>query len=262
MNFTTQLVGLAGLGPIYSVVPTGIGFTWTSNHKGATGSVTVTATDPTAPTDTSGTGGTTITSVTQTATYTGVGVTTINGSPNIFGPTSLLSAALPASRSILVNGTATAFATMINTGTTTATACSIAPAGSLPATFAYQTTNPATNVVTGKVNTPVDIPAGLSQSFVIALTPTGAITPTDVGFNLTCTNTTPAPIVTGLNTLLFSASTSPIPTSSPSVPPSKMTASCTSPVRRARASLRLPPSTLAPARRSPPPPIPAAPPCR
>ncbi len=65
--------------------------------------------------------------------------------------------------------------------------------------------------MTGSPNTPVDIAAGASQSFVIALTPTVAIAPADVGFNFTCTNTSPAAIVTGLNTLLFSASTSPTP---------------------------------------------------
>jgi hypothetical protein len=123
----------------------------------------------------------------------------------------LLSAVLPESRSAQVNGTVTAFATIINTGSNTASSCSIAPASGLPVTFHYQTTNPATNAVTGTPDTPVDIPADASQSFVIALTPTAAIPPGDVGFNFSCTNTSPAAIVTGLNTLLFSASTTPTP---------------------------------------------------
>jgi hypothetical protein len=123
----------------------------------------------------------------------------------------LVSAVLPESRSVQVNGTATAFATIINTGTSTAINCSIAPPSTLPVTFAYQTTNPTTNALTGTPNTPVNIAAGASQSFVIALTPTAAIAPGDVGFNFSCTNTSPAAIVTGLNTLLFSASTSPTP---------------------------------------------------
>jgi hypothetical protein len=151
-------------------------------------------------------------SVSQTSTYTGVGVTGINGgSPNVLGVTSLLSAVLPASRSVQVSATATAFATVINTGANTAASCSIAQGSGLTGTFAYQTTNPATNAVTGTVNTPVDIPAGASQSFVIALTPTAAIAPADMAFNFACTNTAPAAIVTGLNTLLFSASTTPVP---------------------------------------------------
>jgi hypothetical protein len=123
----------------------------------------------------------------------------------------LLSAVLPESRSVQVNGTATAFATIINTGTSTGTSCSIAPAVSLPINFVYQTTNPTTNALTGSPNTPVDIAAGGSQSFVIGLTPTAAIAPTNVAFNFSCTNTSPAPINIGLNTLLLSGSTSPTP---------------------------------------------------
>jgi hypothetical protein len=123
----------------------------------------------------------------------------------------LVSAVLPESRSVQVNGTATAFATIINAGTSNATSCSIAPASSLPVAFSYQTTNPTTNAVTGTPNTPVNIAAGAPQSFVIALTPTAPIAPTDVDFNFSCTNTNPAPVVTGLNTLRFSASTTPTP---------------------------------------------------
>src|ERR1700730_1986759 len=213
MNFTTKLVGLQGASiATAAVVPTGILFTWTSDHKGAAGGTKVTLGDPAAPVDTSGTGGTTITSVSQTATYTGVGVTAINGSNNTLASTSLLAAVLPESRSAQVNGTVTAFATIINTSSTTATSCSITPALTLPATFAYQTTDPKTNAVTGTVNQPVDIPGNNgSQSFVIAFTPTAAIPPMDVAFNFACSNTSPAPIQTGLNTLLFSASTTPTP---------------------------------------------------
>jgi hypothetical protein len=57
----------------------------------------------------------------------------------------------------------------------------------------------------------VDIPAHAAQSFVFALTPTIAISPTEVALSFTCTNSTPAPSIVGLNTLLFSAATTPIP---------------------------------------------------
>jgi hypothetical protein len=200
---------LAGVNSDGTATDLGIGFTWTSNYNGTTGNVMIDKTNLAA--DNNGTGGATITSVNQTSTYTGVGVTAINGNSNIFGPTSLLTAALPESRSVQVNGTATAFATIINTGANTATSCFIAPASGLTGSFVYQTTNPNTNAVIGSPNTPANIAAGASQSFVIALTPTAAIVPVDVGFNFACTNTSPAPIVTGLNTLLFSASTTPTP---------------------------------------------------
>jgi hypothetical protein len=130
----------------------------------------------------------------------------------LFDPSPLLAAVLPSSRSVQVGTPATAFATIINTGTSTATGCQIAPGTTLPADFAFQTTDPATNVVTGTVNTPVDIPANNgAQTFVFAFTPTAAIPATDVPLNFFCANAMAAPVVSGLNTLLLSASTAPVP---------------------------------------------------
>ncbi len=124
---------------------------------------------------------------------------------------SLVAAVLPSSRSVQVGVPATVFATIINLGPGTATGCGISPITSLPATFVFQTTDPATNQVTGAANTPVDIPAGAAQSFVLALTPTAPFPPTDVQFSFDCTNSNPGPINSGLNTLLLSASSTPIP---------------------------------------------------
>ena len=77
---------------------------------------------------------------------------------------------------------------------------------SIPATFTFQTTDPATNQLTNSPNTSVDIPAGAAQSFIFALTPTGPMAPTDIQLSFDCANTDPAPIISGLNTLLFSFS--------------------------------------------------------
>jgi hypothetical protein len=126
-------------------------------------------------------------------------------------PSPLLSAVLPESRSAQPNGTVTAFATIINTGTSTAAGCSIASLNGLPGNFVYQTTNPTTNAVTGSPNTPVNIAAGASQSFVIALTPSAAFAPSNALLGFTCTNVPLAPIHTGLNTLQLSASATPTP---------------------------------------------------
>ena len=82
---------------------------------------------------------------------------------------------------------------------------------SIPAAFAFQTTDPATNAVTGSPNAPVDIPAGSSQSFVFALTPTAPIAPTDVQLSFDCANSFPASILSGINTLFLSASATPVP---------------------------------------------------
>ena len=126
-------------------------------------------------------------------------------------PFTLVAAVLPSSRSVQVGNVATAFATIINAGQETAAGCAISPITSIPATLTYQTTNPATNQLTNSPNTPVDIPAGAAQSFVFALTPTAPMAPTDIQLSFDCTNTDPAPIIPGLDTLLFSASLTPVP---------------------------------------------------
>jgi hypothetical protein len=126
-------------------------------------------------------------------------------------PGPLFAAVLPTSRSVQVGTPATAFATIINNERSTATGCQISPGTTLPASFAFQATNPATNAVTGTVNTPVDIPAHAAQTFVFAFTPSAAIAPTEVRLNFVCANATAAPIVSGIDTLLLSASTTPGP---------------------------------------------------
>jgi hypothetical protein len=123
----------------------------------------------------------------------------------------LTSAVLPSSRSVKVGAAATAFATIINSGATTGTGCGLSPGTAVPATFVYQTTNPTTNAVTGNPSTPVSIAANGSQSFVIAFTPTAPIDPTDVVINAACTNVAAATSLSGINTLLLSASASPVP---------------------------------------------------
>lgn len=126
------------------------------------------------------------------------------------GAQSLAAAVLPSSRSVLVGTSATAFGTIINLESGTAVSCGISaapPSG----TFHFQTTNCATNLLTGTPDTPVNIPGGGMACFVFAFTPTGAFSPTDVALTFDCSNTAPAPNTLGLTTLLRSASITPIP---------------------------------------------------
>jgi hypothetical protein len=123
-------------------------------------------------------------------------------------PAALVAAVLPSSRSVQVGSAATAFATVINPGLGTAHDVGITLNTSIPANFSFQTTDPATNQVTGSPNTPVDVPAGKSQTFVVSLTPTAAFGPTDVAFAFGGGN---APVTSGVDTLLLSASTTPVP---------------------------------------------------
>src|SRR5580704_1285952 len=123
----------------------------------------------------------------------------------------LVAAVLPSSQSVQVGTPATAFATIINSGSTGLNTCAIAPVTTVPASFLYQTTNPTTNVLTGSPNTPVSIAAGAAQTFVIALTLFFNDVATTVSLGFNCSGTTPAPTTPGVNTLLYSASATPVP---------------------------------------------------
>jgi hypothetical protein len=137
----------------------------------------------------------------------------------------IVAAVLPASRSVSVGTPATAFATIINTGPDIATSCRIVPAMALPTpttflpamalptptAFMYQATDPATNAVIGTPNTPIDIASGKAQSFVVILTATGVMSPEEFRLFFLCSNRAAALIAPGLNTLLFSASATPVP---------------------------------------------------
>jgi hypothetical protein len=104
------------------------------------------------------------------------------------------------------------FATIINIGPANATSCMIAPATSIPASFLFQTTDPNTNALTGSANTPANIAAGQAGTFVVAFTPTAAFAPTNVAFTFSCVNApNPVALITGVNTLNLSASTTPVP---------------------------------------------------
>ena len=125
------------------------------------------------------------------------------------GPSPLAAAVLPAGRSITTNSTATAFATIVNGGSVDGTGCGITALSNLP--FSYQVTNPATNATIGSANTPVNIPAGGSQSFVISFTPTSGFSPTPIAFNFSCANLPAAANTFDVNTLLLSSWFTPPP---------------------------------------------------
>ena len=61
----------------------------------------------------------------------------------------------------------------------TATNCGISLNTGIPVSLLYQTTNPATNALTGSPNTPVNIPAGGLQTFLVAFTSQAPFGPVD-----------------------------------------------------------------------------------
>ncbi|WP_296807961.1 hypothetical protein [Thiocapsa sp.] len=121
------------------------------------------------------------------------------------GATTINAAVLPYARAIGIGETATAYASVINSGDSIATGCSIALPGGIPASFGYQATNTG-NTATGTPDTPVDIAPGATQGFVFAITPYGALRATEIAPVFDCANTAPASSYAGLNTFILSAS--------------------------------------------------------
>lgn len=133
----------------------------------------------------------------------------LSGTATTNADTLLAAAVLPTSRSVQVADTATLFATIINAGDEVATNCQIEPPAQLAANVSYQTTDVTTNQVIGLPNAPVSIPAGGSQSFLIAITPTQPITATELKMGFLCDNAPDVSAISGVNTFTFSASTAP-----------------------------------------------------
>lgn len=128
-------------------------------------------------------------------------------------PPAIYAAVLPASRSVQVPNTATAFASIVNAGPGVANNCSIAADATqgLPVELQYQTTDPQTNTPTGESNTAVqEIAVNQVQTFLFAVKPTAPIASTDMRLVFNCASATVTPVV-GLNTFLLSASTDPVP---------------------------------------------------
>lgn len=129
---------------------------------------------------------------------------------SLIGQSPLVSALLPTSRSVQIGTAATAFLSAINSGSNRATDCSIVPARFVPGSFSYRATDPGTNLPTGTANARFDIEAGQLLTFVTAFMPTSLFPAASVELRVDCANTTPAPRLTGVNTLLFSAEVTPV----------------------------------------------------
>ena len=119
----------------------------------------------------------------------------------------IVASVLPQSRSVETGESATAFATMINASDVPAENCRIALGQPVPAILSYQTTDPATNSVTGAPDTPVDIAARGSQSFVISLETTRDFNPSEVFLRFDCENAAPAQIRDRVNLFRLTART-------------------------------------------------------
>ncbi len=138
-----------------------------------------------------------------------------NDRVQIFGiaPTVTFASVLPGSRSVALGTPATIFATMINAGTTPLQGCQLVLPVTVPQGLAlsYQTTDPATNALTGTQDTPATIAANNGvQSFLVTLTGTQAFSAPGMALDFTCLGTAPAAVATGVDTVDLAMSATPV----------------------------------------------------
>ena len=134
--------------------------------------------------------------------------------------TTTAASVLPLSRSAQVGNTVTAFATILNVGPEMLVNCTLAPNTPLDATFFFNTTDPATNAVTGAINEGANIAAASETvdgtvngmaSYVFGFTPTAAFDPVDVSIRFSCDNSDAVSVLSGINTISLSASETAVP---------------------------------------------------
>jgi len=129
------------------------------------------------------------------------------------GPAINFASVLPGSRSVLLGTPATIFASMINAGTTPLGGCQVALPVTAPdgLTLSYQTTNPATNALTGTPNTPATIaPNDGVQSFLVSLQGATPFVAAALPLDFDCSGVAPAAVVTGVDTIDLTLSATPI----------------------------------------------------
>lgn len=119
----------------------------------------------------------------------------------------LVASTLPTSRSVRVGDPATVFATLINTSSQNATGCTAGPDIELPVTFRFLQTDPATNqTVVSTENQPFEIAAGAAKTLVLGFTASQPLPPIEVPLIFSCDSLGAARIISGLNTIVLSAS--------------------------------------------------------
>lgn len=145
----------------------------------------------------------------------------VPGTPGSFGqflgpagpPASVLAAAiLPTSRSVLVGSPATFAATVLNSSAATVNNCQFALPSSFPTglSLLYQTLSPGGQLI-GQPNQPVSIAANSGQGFLLAFQSTAPVTSVAQPLIISCSATSVAPDVFGLDVPVLTFSTTPVP---------------------------------------------------
>jgi sugar lactone lactonase YvrE len=131
----------------------------------------------------------------------------------VLAPSPVAAAILPGARSVEAGNPATVFATMVNGGTSGLTACAPHLPGTAPGALSldFQTTNPATNTLTGTKNQPVPIAAGASQSFVLGFSASTEVTAPGLPIVFLCDGAGAVGTIPGVNTVDLLFASTPVP---------------------------------------------------
>ncbi|MEI9982556.1 MAG: IPT/TIG domain-containing protein [Aliidongia sp.] len=127
-------------------------------------------------------------------------------------PTVAFASVLPGSRSVQLGRPATIFASLVNAGTVPLEGCRVALPVTAPTglSLSYQTTNPATNALTGTADTPATIAANNGvQSFLVTLLGTEDFSAPGMALDFDCLGVGPAAIDSGVDTVDLAMSTTP-----------------------------------------------------
>jgi len=118
---------------------------------------------------------------------------------------------LPASRSVQVGDTATAFASIVNVQPGSVVSCGLRLPSGTEATFSFQPTDPLTNLPVGLAFDTPSIASGAIQTYVMSITPYAAFNPLDLAIVFDCADGNFAGQINGVNTFRLAASTTPSP---------------------------------------------------
>ncbi|MEI9983867.1 MAG: putative Ig domain-containing protein [Aliidongia sp.] len=128
-------------------------------------------------------------------------------------PTTVFASVLPGSRSVQLGHPATIFASLVNAGATALQGCQPALPVTAPAglTLSYQTTDPATNALTGTPDTPAAVAPGNGvQSFLLNFEGSEAFSAPGMAIDFGCQGVAPAAVETGVDTIDLAMTTSPV----------------------------------------------------
>ena len=129
-------------------------------------------------------------------------------------PQAAFAATLPGARSVELGHPATIFASLVNAGATPLGSCRIELPATAPAGLVlhYQTTDAATNSLTGTPDTPAAIAGnnGL-QTFLVSLAGTEPVSAAAMPLDFTCLGAAPAAVVGGVDTVDLVMATGPVP---------------------------------------------------